>query len=155
MNKPVCFCLFSFILPPCLCSFLFVTYLDIFCLAKPITPLCWYLVVLGYLPALHPIFNSYVHAFMYTWMNGISLSGMIKTSRCEQHSCIGSGLSCLDHQTLYVYKFQLASIQFEVTKHSLYTIFFIDHCIGLITACNCNCTKYDLATLAWATSRVL
>ena len=55
--------------------FFYIRYLHIFCLAKPITPLCWYL-VLGYLPALHPIFNSYVHAFMYTWMNGISLSLM-------------------------------------------------------------------------------
>ena len=30
------------------------------CLAKLITPLCWYCVVLGYLPALHPIV-MYMH----------------------------------------------------------------------------------------------
>ena len=57
---------FFFILPPCLVLF-YSLYFFIFCLAKPITPLCWYL-ALGYLPALHPIFTTYVHAFMYTWM---------------------------------------------------------------------------------------
>ena len=62
----IVFCFF--ILPHCLVLF----YLHTFCLAKPITSLCWYLVVLGYLPALHLIFTS--HAFMYIWMNGISQS---------------------------------------------------------------------------------
>ena len=58
---------FFFLLP----HYLVLFCLHTFCLAKPITSLCWYLVVLGYLPALHLIFTSYVHAFMYIWMNGI------------------------------------------------------------------------------------
>ena len=59
----VCF-LFCFILV------VFIRYLYIFCLAKPITPLCWYLLVLGYLPALHPIFNivMYIHLCTLGWM---------------------------------------------------------------------------------------
>ena len=49
--------------------FLFIHYLHLFCcLAKPITPLCWYLVVLGYLPVLHPIFTTYVHLCTVGWM---------------------------------------------------------------------------------------
>ena len=46
----------------------------IYFVALPSPPLlCWYL-VLGYLPALHPIFTGYVQAFMCIWMNGISHS---------------------------------------------------------------------------------
>ena len=48
----------------CLVLFFFYSLLAyiLCCLAKPITPLCWYLLVLGYSPVLHPIFTSYVHS---------------------------------------------------------------------------------------------
>ena len=47
-------------------SVLFFLYSYIFCLPKPITPLCWCLVVLGYLPALHPTFTRLVtHIAIY------------------------------------------------------------------------------------------
>ena len=43
--------------------FFICLYLHILCcVAKPITPLCWYLVVLGYLPVLHPKFTTYVQS---------------------------------------------------------------------------------------------
>ena len=62
-------CAFNyFILPHCFYYHLHF----ILCLAKPITPLCWYLVVLGYLFVLHPISIVMYIAFMYIWMNGIS-----------------------------------------------------------------------------------
>ena len=46
----------------------FYHYLHIFCcLAKPITPLCWYLLVLGYLPVLHLIFTTYIYVQSDEW----------------------------------------------------------------------------------------
>ena len=46
----------------CLVLFFICLYLHIFCcIAKPII-LCWYLVVLGYLPVLHPKFTTYVQS---------------------------------------------------------------------------------------------
>ena len=57
-----CCCCFVFYSTSLSCSFFIRLYLHIFCcFAKPII-LCWYLVVLGYLPVLHPKFTTYVHS---------------------------------------------------------------------------------------------
>ena len=75
-------CLFLFCL---LVSFFSIRYLHIFCLTKPITPLCWYLVVLGYLPALHPIV-IYMHLCTLGWMVFLSLPSTSTTHYTAFHS---------------------------------------------------------------------
>ena len=76
-------------------SVLFFLYSYIFCLAKPITPLCWCLVP-GYLPALHPTFTRLVtHIAIYLlldeWYIYIYLLSDDRTSfRATSQTNVGS-----------------------------------------------------------------
>ena len=62
--------------------FLFVRYLHILCcLTKPITPLCWYLLV------HHPVFTSYVHIiYTFGWM--VFLPHNPPVHECLRLTCI-------------------------------------------------------------------
>ena len=81
-------------------SFLFIHYLHIFCcLAKPITPLCWYLLVLGYLSYfILYLLLMYIYVQSDEWYfsllfgtqltaNSLSCTGLALLPVCNESTC--------------------------------------------------------------------